>query len=161
MINDMTFIERKAHERALYLLGYRDHCYTELYKKLEKTYDEEIARKTCDKMVKIGFVDDVKYATKLAINLIFTKRFGLRKVKWDMMQKGLSRELVEEVLEEYEYEDATARIAQLIERKYARYLTDEKGVNKVTNALARMGHNYADIKRAISDYIENGDNYGD
>ena len=33
---------RKARERALYLLDYRDYSYIELYNKLEKTYGTEI-----------------------------------------------------------------------------------------------------------------------
>ena len=38
-----TDMRRKAKERALYLLSYRDHSYIELLEKLEKTYIEEIA----------------------------------------------------------------------------------------------------------------------
>ena len=41
---------RKAKERALYLLDYRDYSYVELYKKLEKNYSEEI----CDAVMDIS-----------------------------------------------------------------------------------------------------------
>ena len=36
---------RKARKRALYLLGTREYCYNELYKKLRETYDEDTARR--------------------------------------------------------------------------------------------------------------------
>lgn len=45
---------RKAKERALYLLDYRDYSYVELYKKLEKNYSEEICDAVMDKMLELG-----------------------------------------------------------------------------------------------------------
>ena len=51
-------------------------------------------------------------------------------------------------------EDAAEIITKLIDKKYARYLDDEKGIRKVTNALARLGHDFSDIKEAIRNYIE-------
>ena len=37
------------------------------------------------------------------------------------------------------------------------YLTDEKGVQKVTNALARLGHSYSDIRQVLREYEIDGD----
>ena len=45
---------RKAKERALYLLDYRDYSYVELYKKLEKNYSEEI----CDAVMMLTDGED-------------------------------------------------------------------------------------------------------
>lgn len=145
---------RRAKERALYLLEYRDHSYAELYGKLEKNYGEDIAAEISDKMAELGFVDDEKYARKLAASLIEGKRFGMRKVRYELLTKGLDRDLVDEVLAEYEDFDPCEKIAELIERKYARYLTDRKGVQKVINALMRMGHTYSDIKAVIEEYTD-------
>ena len=41
---------RKARERALYLLSYRDHSRKELVDKLLQSVDEDIALQTADKM---------------------------------------------------------------------------------------------------------------
>ena len=49
---------RKAKERALYLLDYRDYSYVELYKKLEKNYSEEICDAVMDKMLELGSMTD-------------------------------------------------------------------------------------------------------
>ena len=57
---------RKAKERALYLLDYRDYSYVELYKKLEKNYSEEICDAVMDKMLELGTVNDRRYAQGLA-----------------------------------------------------------------------------------------------
>lgn len=56
---------RKAKERALYLLDYRDYSYVELYKKLEKNYSEEICDAVMDKMLELGTVNDRRYAQGL------------------------------------------------------------------------------------------------
>ena len=149
-----TDMRRKAKERALYLLSYRDHSYIELLEKLEKTYIEEIAYDICDKMVDLGFINDQKYANRLAKQMWETKRFGIRKIRFDLKQKGFSEDIIEEALTEISEEDATQKICELIDKKYARYLDDEKGVRKVTNALVRLGHNYSDIKEAINLYLE-------
>ena len=53
---------RRAKERALYLLEYRDHSRRELVDKLKKDVDEEIAQATADKMEEFGFLDDGRYA---------------------------------------------------------------------------------------------------
>ncbi len=39
-----------------------------------------------------------------------------------------------------------------MERKYERYLTDEKGVKKVKNALLRQGYRYAEINAVLDLY---------
>ena len=153
---------RRARERALYLLEYRDHSYMELYRKLEKTYGEEIARKITDKMAKLGFVDDEKYGRRLAASLIEGKHYGLRRARYEMSLKGLDRSLIDEVLADYEDEDdQLARIVELIERKYARSLGDPKGMQRVIGALARMGHSYSDIRAAIGQFTDEADSIMD
>lgn len=52
---------------------------------------------------------------------------------------------------EFSNEDLVA----LIERKYMRYLSDEKGINKTINALVRLGYSYREIKDALKIVSEN------
>ena len=147
-------LRRKAKERALYLLSYRDHSYVELCDKLTKTYTEEIAYDICDKMVELGFINDENYAQRLARQMWEGKCFGLRKIRFELKQKGFSEDIIDNAVCEIAEEDATEIITKLIDKKYARYLDDEKGIRKVTNALARLGHDFSDIKEAIRNYIE-------
>lgn len=147
-------LKRKAKERALYLLSYRDHSYVELFDKLIKTYPEEIAYETCDKMVSLGFINDENYATRLANQMYNNKYFGLRKIRYELKVKGFSEEIIDTATAEIAEFDFKEKLYELVDKKYARYLTDEKGVKKVTNALARLGHNFSDIKEVIKDYLE-------
>lgn len=143
---------RRARERALYLMDYRDHSYIELFKKLEKNYDEDICYDVIDSLVEVGIVDDRRYAENLAQRLMEVKRCGYYKAVQEMRRKGISKELANEILSEYE-DTTQERLKDLIESKYARRLEDEDGIKKVKNALVRNGYSYKDVNAALEDYL--------
>lgn len=140
---------RKARERALYLLDYRDYCFVELYKKLEANYDEDVCLEVLNWLCENGLVNDRRYAQRLGEKLVVTKGFGYYRAKQEMLLKGLDRELVEEVLCEYE-DDTLERLEELVERKYSHKIYDEKSLNKVKNALVRQGYSYSDVNAVLS-----------
>ncbi|MCD8107354.1 MAG: RecX family transcriptional regulator [Oscillospiraceae bacterium] len=142
---------RRAKERALYLLDERDYSYIELYKKLERNYSEDICLEVCNRLSEIGCINDRRYSERLAEHYCVTKRFGLRRAREEMRKRGISNDLITEAL--YPYEDTVQeRIAELIEKKYARYLTDEKGTEKVKAALVRQGYSFSEVNRALAEY---------
>lgn len=150
-------LRRKAKERALYLISDHDHSVKELFDKLKKNYGEEIAGDTCEKMLDYGFLDDERYASRLAKAMFEYKHFGFRKIRFELARKGFDPEVIEDAMYELDEDETVESIKALIDRKYSRYLTDptdRKSIQKVTNALARLGHGFDDIKRAIKEYIE-------
>ena len=140
---------RRGKERALYLLGYRDHCRKDLVDKLSKNIDRDLAEEIADKMEELGFLDDRKYAEKLARYLILFKKRGERRALQEMALKGIDRETAVEAISLVEPDENL--LQQLIERKYLRYLGDEKGRNKVIAALMRLGHDYGDVIQAVDE----------
>lgn len=142
---------RKARERALYLLEVRDYSRKELVEKLKRSVSLEIAEETADKMEDYGFLDDRKYAERYAAVLLLQKKLGRRAALYQMQQKGIGRDAAEEALDAVDA-DPLELLRELVERRYARYLTDQKGVQKVTNALARLGHSYSDIREVLREY---------
>ena len=70
-----------------------------------------------------------------------------------MRLKGLTREVIDIALEPYA-QGTDERLRTLIEKKYLRYLDDEKGVNRVKNALVRLGYDYSDINRVLKEMSE-------
>jgi len=149
---------RKARERAFYLLEYRDHTRKELVDKLRRSVSAEIAEETADRMEELGLLDDERYAEQVATFLLEQKKLGKRAALFKMQQKGFARDVAEEAIR-LAYVDPREQLRDLIERRYARYLTDQKGVQKVTNALVRLGHNYADIKEIIREYYNLEDDF--
>ena len=142
---------RKAKERALYLLGVRDYGRNELIRKLGEKVSLPAARKAVEKMEELGLLNDEAYAEKLGNYLFTEKHFGVRRVRFELEKKGFSSEVIEKALESAgeREEDLSA----FIRRKYARYLGDEKGRQKVLMALSRMGHSYGDALDALEQAI--------
>ncbi|MBR1864317.1 MAG: RecX family transcriptional regulator [Ruminococcus sp.] len=148
---------RKAKERALYLLDYKDYSYIGLYEKLEKNYSEEICLRVLDKLVEMGAVNDRRYAEGMARHYVEVKHFGRYRAFREMRSKGLTAEVINEALDVYDgdvEESWYDRLKELVENRYLRYLDDEKGINKVKNALVRYGYTYDLIKEVINDVLE-------
>lgn len=152
---------RKAKERALYLLQYRDHSYHELVEKLVKSVDDiDIAEETADKMAKLGFLDDQRYCERLAGEYIVSKKYGVYKAKFELSKKGFDKKLIDECVEAAaEDVDFVEIICGIIESKYKNCLSDRKSIKKTTDALFRRGFSYDDIKQAMDVYADEHDEY--
>ncbi len=144
---------RRARERALYLLDGRDYSFIEMYKKLEPNYSEEICLQVCKELAASKLINDRRYAENLARQLFEVKRLGMYRAKLEMKRRGLSESIIEEAVEPYSDDEETlSRLQELIEKKYSRYLSDEKGIKKVKSALLRQGYSYREIKDALDEY---------
>jgi len=142
---------RRATEKALYLLEYRDHTKKELTEKIAQTAaSREAAEAAAEKMVELGLVNDESYARRYAKELFEHKRFGPMRVRQELRQKGIQPELVDELLDEYDDPDAFAeRIGTVLERKYPGWMEDEKVKRRAFAALQRMGYNYEQIREGM------------
>lgn len=154
---------RRAYRRACYLLDERDYSYSMMYQKLMRTYqDRELCKSVMEQLVQCGSINDRRYAARLAEYLVETKRFGIFRARQEMLRRGLEKNLVEESLEPFE-ESAVENIPMVLEKKYARCLTDPndwKAREKVVAGMARLGYHYRDVKEAIEEYFadwEDGD----
>ncbi|HIZ54762.1 MAG TPA: RecX family transcriptional regulator [Firmicutes bacterium] len=160
LVCDADFLEevrhradvRRAKERALHLLSVRDYSRRELADKLAQNVSEEIAEQVAGRMEELGLIRDEEYARKLARDLIEVKKRGIRRARYEMMQRGLSTDLIDASLEGYGEEETYTLLCELVERKYLRYLGDEKGRRRVMNALSRLGHSYHDIQSVLDEY---------
>ena len=139
---------RRARERALYLLDYKDYSYVDMFKKLRQNYNEVLCYRVMQKLVDLGVINDRRYAQGLARHYMEVKLFGRRRAFQEMRLKGLTKEVIDLALEEYE-QGTGERLRRLIEKKHLRYMTDEKGINRAKNSLIRYGYDYGDIKEAL------------
>lgn len=151
---------RRAFQYALYLLDYRDYSFKEMFEKLEKTYkNESLCFQVMKKLVKIGVINDARYAEKLARKYVETKYFGIYRARREITAKGISRETADAALEKY-IDCTEENLGYLLERKYSRLLTDEtdrKSIEKVKSALVRYGYGFDEINCAVREYFENAD----
>ena len=151
---------RRAYQRALYLLDYRDYTYSEMYGKLVENYKSgPLCTAVMKKLTEHGFIDDVRYAERMARKLVEIKHYGYRRCKRELMQKGLSEFIVEDALAPYG-EVFEENLMELLKTKHSRYLTDRedrKTIEKVKSALVRYGYDFTEINRAVKEYFESAD----
>ena len=144
--------ERRAKEKALWLISYRDHSKKELADKIKRTCDEESADKAVERMEELGLVNDESYALRYAQKLIFTKHMSKNAVVYELAQKGIDKELAAEILEEIEV-DSSEQIRIIIDKKY-KNISDEKIRRRAVAALQRLGYRWEEIKGVIEEYAE-------
>lgn len=150
--------EHRAYEYGLYLLEKRGYSYRELYEKLMSTQNaqEDGVLNALEKLTRYGFLNDARYAEQLARHFVEGKKFGIRRAEYEMRHHGLSQEDIDNALAEYDdAEKISAQLLELLQKKYARYLTDpddRKASEKVTAALVRRGYTFQQIRYAIEDY---------
>lgn len=155
---DENLLER-AKKRATYLLGGKDYSEKELIKKLTVNYPEDVSKTVAAWLREYGYIDDERYAKKLARLYVEVRKYGKSKAKMMLIQKGISSETADEALGQYTKDELALEIADLIRKKYCdRLFIDgaegKKEAQKVIAALARRGYGYSEIKQAIDMVLE-------
>lgn len=144
---------RRAYNYAVSLLARRDHSEKELMTKLTQKGYTNGAEKAIDKLRGGGYVSDKRFARLYVRELRTLKKYGKRRIEQELYRKGIDRDTISEVLEETDFDES--ELVTLIERKYRRYLGDEKGIQKTVNGLLRMGYSYGEIRDALKTINEN------
>ena len=144
----------RAHEKALYLLEHRAHSKKELADKIARAeFDRAAANAAADRMEELGLVDDEQYARRLAQELFERRKFGVRRVKQELRQKGIDDGIISLVLEEFspESDETVEKIRDLVERKYPAAREDEKVRRRAIAALQRYGYSMDDIFTVLNE----------
>lgn len=144
--------ERRAREKALYLLGHRSHSKKELVDKIRRTTTLEAAQAAADRMEDLGLVDDEDYARRYAGELLSRKGYSASRTVYELTAKGIDRAFAEELVCTLAG-DPEEKIRAVIERKYLRCLGDEKGVRRTVHALQRLGYRYDQIRPVLDEFL--------
>ncbi len=139
---------RLAYEKGIQYLASRAYSQKELYNKLKQKYGEDSSQRAIDKLLYRGYLNDEEYARFYAKYLFESKRFDLRRIKYELKMKGVSGEIIEETLKTLDNEPIL-RIIDMLSTKYEKKLYDEKECKKLVNRFVRMGYSYSDIKAAF------------
>ena len=143
---------RRAKEKALWLISYRDHSEGELRQKLSKDYGEEAVDKAINRLMELGLINDESFAKKYAESLS-QKHLSNRQIQQKLRLKGIDRELSSETVEGLDL-DEKEEIRALINKKYIRKLSDEADLRRTVAALQRRGFSYSDIRSVLSEFAE-------
>lgn len=142
---------RRAQEKALYLLEYRNYSKRELTEKIARTAaSREAAQAAAVRMEELGLIDDRRFGEDYAKELFSRKGYGARRAAQELRRKGLDQELVQELVEKYGGpEQSGENIRRVLEKKYPGWQADEKVRRRAFAALQRLGYSYQEVREAM------------
>ena len=143
----------RAKSRALWYLDRADRTEKGMYEKLVGAgFDKKASAAVVGRFVEVGLIDDRRFAENFAEkcrDANISKREGIRK----LLGKGVPYDIANEVFSETEV-DEEEQVRAVIEKKYARKLAQENGVQRVYAALVRKGFSFSSVKNALKKYSE-------
>lgn len=151
VVNDDNYLSCKNSALRMFERSYKTE--KEISDKLlVKGYDEGTISKVIIFLKEYSFLDDEKFTDMYIKDNIKTK--GKNKIKYDLMKKGVSKDILAEKLEEVESSDEMEPALRLAEKKYRTLLNTEgdqkKTCKKLGDFLIRKGYNYSTVKKVLS-----------
>lgn len=138
-------LKKRATLRAMHILERTDKTEAQLRKKLEESeYPKEAVESAIAYVTSYGYLDDRRYAE----HYIEWKKQGKGKarLKMELVQKGISREIIEEVLESTDFGETREMIRQIILKKRKTNIPmNEKEKQRLYGFLMRKGFSSSDI----------------
>jgi len=144
----------RAYQYALRLLTARDYTVARLREKLGgKGFDLADADEALARMVAEGWLDDRRYAERFAESALGSGRFYGARLRQEMRRRGLSPELISEVLGAVMQEHDECRDIQAVcERRFSAFSFDsasEKEKRRVIGYLQRRGFGISAIIKTL------------
>ena len=138
-------LTKRATLRAMHILERTDKTKAELRRKLEENeYPKEAIDAAIAYVESYGYLDDRRYAR----HYVEWKKNGKGKarLKLELIQKGVPREIIEEVLEETDFGETQEIIRQVVRKKIKSGTDmDEKEKKRIYGFLMRKGFSSSDI----------------
>jgi len=151
---------RKYLDRALHFLSFRSRSEKEVRDNLlKKDASNETIEQIISWLKDHNFLDDKDFARRFIEQRIKLRPRGMRVIKMELKQKGISQEIIEEITAENEGEvdNELAMAKRIVEKKIMKYKGLEKReiYQKLGAHLASKGFNWDIIKRSIDEYLSN------
>ena len=144
-------LTKRAVERVVRLLKEKDYTEAELMRKLRLSYcPEECARQAVRWASERHYVDDRRYAE----NYIRWHAEGKsrRRILLDLQEKGVPREVAEELLESAPPDEEAQILKELKKRHFDPETADLKERKRTAAFLMRKGYSWAQIESALRAY---------
>ncbi|SHE61911.1 regulatory protein [Thermoanaerobacter uzonensis DSM 18761] len=139
---------RQASDYAFKLLSRKMLTEKELSQKLEmKGFEENIIKSVIEKLKNYNYINDEVY-TKLFIEQKINQLYSRRKIYYELVKKGISKELIQESLNNFYPEEKEVEIIKkIIEKK----LKSQEETKKLKNYLYNNGFQVENISDALKE----------
>lgn len=146
--------ENKVINHALKFLSYRERSEKEVYDRLKmRGYDEEKIQNAINYCLDKDYINDERFAELFIRDKTNLKKLGSRRIKQELMIKGISREIIDRVLIP-DYEEELNMALEVAKKKFPSYKNDnpEAQYRKLGSYLQRRGYDF-DIVRQVLDKV--------
>jgi regulatory protein len=147
--------QSKANNYALKFLAYRQRSKKEIIDKLaEKGFEDKFIENTLVYLKNYDLVDDLEFARSFAKDKINLNKQGPQKIKYELYKKGISKEIIEKVLDEDDNE--YNRALELAKKKLPSYKNDDRNAiyRKLGGFLQRRGYSYECVSKVLKELIK-------
>ena len=139
----------RAKKRALHLLERMDRTEHQLREKLRASdYPDDVIEEAIEYVKSFHYLDDERYAE----NFTRYKKEGMsrQQIKQKLMLKGVSRDIVENAIDEEYDVDETVHIRNILDKKHFSYEASNEGeFRRIYNYLLRRGFRSSDILKEM------------
>jgi regulatory protein len=133
----------KAKAAAYRFLSYRPRSTAEVRKRLlQKGYDEQVVQSVIARLTELSLLDDAGFAAYWVEQREAFRPRSRRALRYELFQKGVSREIVEHALAELDETESARRAAERKLHQWDRLPRDEF-FQKMQRYLRSRGFNYA------------------
>ncbi len=153
-LNDPELVFDRYYNLSLRYISYRPRSEKEVYdyligkQKRVKNLDDATIAKIMARLVEYKFIDDRQFARFW----IEHRKKGFRILRFELQQKGISKEIIEEAASEFDLGSKEDELMKKLIEKKSRSLKNEnpqKVKEKTIAYLLRKGFDYEDIKKAL------------
>ena len=150
-------VRQECFDKAMAYLQSRLHARSELSKKLmRREYGPTIIDAVLDDLVRLGYVDDARFAQTMAQSGAERKKHGPRRAMVELARRGVSGEVARRAVAlTYEARDVMAIARELAEKQAARLRKLEPAVarQRLAGMLQRRGFDVGDIGSVIDEVL--------
>jgi len=144
---------KKAKDRALNFLSYRDRSEKEIRTKLKEVgYEENIIDWVIVELKRLKLIDDERFAHNYAQTRMITRPMGKYFLQRELQKKGIEAELIEQTIEKvYQEKDQFSVALELAQQRKKRYsnIDEIKAKKRVSDFLIRRGFNWDIISQVL------------
>ena len=154
--NQKYFIKQRAYN----FLSRRSHSQFELINKLkQKGYDSDLIIPIIEELKENKYLDDLEFSREFTSENIRRKRWGMYKVKSELIKRHIDRDIISVVLAENfnpenEFENALALGAKKLKLLAVKPLAKEKIEQKLYSYLSTKGFDFEVIQKVINSLLD-------
>jgi regulatory protein len=132
--------ESRAYNKALRLLTVRSRTRKELKQRLvAERFTDKVAEQVLDRLVDAGLIDDKKFAIDRARAMGKGKGWGPRKLRSDLLKRGIDAEAVDEAVSQaYGTQSCTKIMKRLIKKRFGTQVLTQKADRKAKGKAQRF-----------------------